>query len=372
MGAWSWAVSESQVLATHQRLLWRDAQGVQGKKDELIRPHRAERDEREHGAIAQRGLALFLGAFAVVNALATLRGRGFGQNVLWIDPRPLPDWAGQPLLFLAGALLVSWCLWPRLSAWRGRVTLAAVVLLGAVAVWNVLGFYRAWVSGDVDPAVPLPLSALVLAAAVWIGWAVWRPAPRRTPAAAWLGIGAVALVSAAAFPLLLMAFFGTTSYAQRADAVVVFGAQVDQSGAPTQSLADRVREGARLQRDAVVPLVIVSGGRGDGGRHECDAMRDYAERLGVPSQAIVEDRGGVSTQATVDDTVTLFRRDGVHDALVVSQFYHLPRIKMAYQRAGTDVRTVPAPAQRYIKQTPIIVAREIPAFWLYYLRGLVS
>ena len=50
--------------------------------------------------------------------------------------------------------------------------------------------------------------------------------------------------------------------------------------------------------------------------------------------------------------------------------YHLPRIKLAYAAAGVDVWTVPA--RTLDPQTKAIIAREIPAFWLYYLRAVVA
>jgi uncharacterized SAM-binding protein YcdF (DUF218 family) len=72
----------------------------------------------------------------------------------------------------------------------------------------------------------------------------------------------------------------------------------------------------------------------------------------------------------VADTVPFFGEDGWTRVLAVSQYYHLPRIKLAYQRAGWDVLTVPAGTSTPIPQTPTFVAREIPAFWVYYLRAV--
>jgi uncharacterized SAM-binding protein YcdF (DUF218 family) len=58
--------------------------------------------------------------------------------------------------------------------------------------------------------------------------------------------------------------------------------------------------------------------------------------------------------------------------LVVSHFYHLPRIKLAYERAGLEVYTVPAAQSAIVPQTPANVAREVPALWVYYLRAALS
>jgi uncharacterized SAM-binding protein YcdF (DUF218 family) len=54
--------------------------------------------------------------------------------------------------------------------------------------------------------------------------------------------------------------------------------------------------------------------------------------------------------------------------LVVSHFYHLPGVKLAYQRAGWEVYTVPAKESCFFRQMPFFVAREVAALWVYYLR----
>jgi hypothetical protein len=49
----------------------------------------------------------------------------------------------------------------------------------------------------------------------------------------------------------------------------------------------------------------------------------------------------------------------------------LPRIKLAYQRDGWDVFTVPAKESHLLRQMPYNMAREVAAIWVYYLRPLV-
>ena len=56
--------------------------------------------------------------------------------------------------------------------------------------------------------------------------------------------------------------------------------------------------------------------------------------------------------------------------LVVSHFYHLPRVKLAYQREGLEVYTVPAKESYMLGQMPYNMAREVAALWVYYLRPL--
>jgi uncharacterized SAM-binding protein YcdF (DUF218 family) len=58
--------------------------------------------------------------------------------------------------------------------------------------------------------------------------------------------------------------------------------------------------------------------------------------------------------------------------LVVSHFYHLPRLKLAYQRAGIEVYTVPARESYLLRQMPYNMAREVAALWVYYARPLAN
>ena len=53
----------------------------------------------------------------------------------------------------------------------------------------------------------------------------------------------------------------------------------------------------------------------------------------------------------------------------MSDFCYLPRIWLAYQRAGLDVATVPSQARRIPRITGLAI-REIPVFWVYYLRAI--
>ncbi|HEX2948825.1 MAG TPA: YdcF family protein [Armatimonadota bacterium] len=106
--------------------------------------------------------------------------------------------------------------------------------------------------------------------------------------------------------------------------------------------------------------------------HETEAMRRFAMRLGVPDSAILLDRGGIDTHETVSNTSQMFRRLHAHRVLVVSHFFHLPRIKMAYQRAGWNVYTVPVTQPQLQYEVPFLVMREVAGLWTYYLRPLAN
>ena len=56
--------------------------------------------------------------------------------------------------------------------------------------------------------------------------------------------------------------------------------------------------------------------------------------------------------------------------LVVSHFYHLPRIKIRFGEEAREVLTVPV--REPLSGTPRFMLREIAALWKYYLDALVK
>lgn len=269
-------------------------------------------------------------AIMLVFGLLSLLGE---ETLWWIDVRPLPQW----LVALPGAILLVHALTGRL----GRAATATALLLAAVAAANTARYYAL-------PSVPpvplsLPVAALLALAAI-------PGRPRFTLAAAALLL--------ALFPLAHVFTFGRTSYARAADWIVVPGARCYADGTPSQALAERVRTACRLYREGHARRLFLSGGPGDGATHEVEAMRALAIEEGVPAGEIVVDREGLNTRATI-------RHAPPGRLLVVSHFYHLPRLKLLARRAGREAYTVPADEERPIRGTPWFVARELAAFWTH-------
>lgn len=183
-------------------------------------------------------------------------------------------------------------------------------------------------------------------------------------------VAAAFLVCVAIFPFAQMLCFGKTDYRRSADVAVVFGARAYKDGRPSDALADRVNTACQLYRAGLVKKIIFSGGPGDGAFSESTVMRRMAIGLGVKPADIVTDDLGLNTQATVKNSEALFAQMHAKNVLVVSHFYHLPRIKLAYQRTGWEVYTVPAKETRFLGLLPYYMSREVAALWVYYLRPL--
>ena len=308
--------------------------------------------------IAGRGVALFLGVFTVLNVLGEAVSSGFDANEWWIDLRPLPLALSGAALLAGGALLCAW----GGAGWLRRPTRSAAGLLMVIALLNAARFWVLLARGEVASDMPVPMSLLIAAALGMVVVAAGRQPRAGRPLLTAMGIATMVLLCAVLFPVAQMFCFGLTDYRRPADAIVVFGARAYADGRCSDALGDRVREACGLYRAGLAPVVIMSGGPGDGSVHETEAMAALAQQLGVPREAIVLDREGVNTPANT--AAALGRTSRV---LAVSHFYHMPRVRLAYQRQGMRVCTVPATQTYILRRLPMLIGREIPALWVYYL-----
>jgi vancomycin permeability regulator SanA len=326
-------------------------------------------------AVIFRGAAIFLGGFTLIGLIGEVRGRTADVSLWWVDLHDLPGLVRIGLLGVLSVLLIGWGARNEPGTrWRRAVALMCLVFAGFV-VRDVLTFYSAVNGGSVHPGLPVPLSAFTAVMLIVLAVAAVRLPPtamggRRTL----FGLTASVAGWAVVFALAQMTFFGTTDYRRPADAAVVFGARVYASGQPSPLLADRTRTGVELYRAGLVPTLVMSGGDRADGFNEAQVMRDTAVAAGVDLAAILVDPTGVSTEATVANTMTILAgQTGAQGAsglrlLAVSQAYHLPRVQLAFAEAGIDVLTVPTVDAQPIGEMPILIARETAGFWVYFVR----
>ena len=339
-----------------------------------------------------RGLALLLGAFTLLNVVGELRNPGFDGNLWWIDLRFANRTVNRLLMAATGVGLISFAIRPRFAPCRGWLLGSLLGLLIAVAVMNAWTFHRLVVAGIVHSRFAIPLSAAVTLVLGILFWAVCNrnlaapahllerasfataagrmPTPRMVAPAHLLDLASFAMsvvLGAILFPLAQMFCFGMTDYRRPADMIVVFGCRVGADGVPSMALSDRVKMGVELYLSGLAPRLVFSGGPGAGDIHETEAMRQLAISLGVPGRAIEVDLEGLNTQATVRNLVGRGEINGRPRVLAVSNFYHLPRIKLCFRRAGWEVWTVPAVDSYRVYYQERFMLREVAALWWYYL-----
>lgn len=328
-------------------------------------------------SVAPRGIALFLGLFALLNVVGEARSPGFDANLWWIK---LPvNWRHVDCGILGwSACCLLWFASHRHFIKAERLVLSATFTALLIAsLGNVVGFYQLLSSDAIQSQAPIPFS-LVVASCLGIFTAcAWfqRETSDLDRRSTWLYrivLTVTCVMSGLLFPVAQMLSFGWTDYRRPADVIVVWGAKVHGSGQLSSILEERVRTGCELYHQQLAPRILFSGGPGVGAIHEAEGMRRRAIELNVPESAIILDTDGLDTDATAMNTLTLARQRGWTRILAVSQFYHLPRIKLAFHRRGSEVYTVPAMRLYEIRYMPYFMLREIAAWWVYYLRPLWS
>lgn len=156
----------------------------------------------------------------------------------------------------------------------------------------------------------------------------WRQMARR-----------LALATAAAGGLFVLAMVvlvtvGWSDDPAPSDVGLVLGNAVAADGQPSARLCARLDAAVRLRRAGCFDPVIVSGGIDPAGHDEAAVMRDYLVGCGVPATAIILDNHGVDTYESARQTARTMREHGWKRVCVVSQYFHVPRARLALTCCG--------------------------------------
>jgi uncharacterized SAM-binding protein YcdF (DUF218 family) len=142
-----------------------------------------------------------------------------------------------------------------------------------------------------------------------------------------------------------------------AGAIIVLGA-AQYNGKPSPVLRARLDHALELHREGLAPLIVVTGGIGSGDREsEATVGRRYLIGQGVPDSAVVVIAKGRDTDETMIAVGEWVRGRGLTDVLLVSDAFHMARLRVVARRHGLVAWTSPATA------SPISGSRE----WGYLL-----
>ena len=119
-----------------------------------------------------------------------------------------------------------------------------------------------------------------------------------------------------------------------AEAGLVLGSKVEVDGNPSTRLRARLERTLELYQAGRFPLVIVSGGTGKEGFDEALVMRNFLVAGGIPLDRVVMDSQGNTTFLSAENTAEILRQRKLQSVLLVSQYFHLPRARLALQRCG--------------------------------------
>ena len=157
-------------------------------------------------------------------------------------------------------------------------------------------------------------------------------------------VAGILVVAAAA---LFGAYFSVVYYqvrqhayldeARPADAIVVLGA-AQYRGRPSPVLQARLDHALGLYRQQLAPRIITTGGHGIGARFaEGDVSREYLSRRGVPAEFITAETEGQSTMQSAAAVAEIMDRMQLRSCIVVSDGYHIHRIKKMLEARGVTV-----------------------------------
>ena len=152
-----------------------------------------------------------------------------------------------------------------------------------------------------------------------------------------------------------------------ADMIVVPGNTVAPDGTPSPRLQARLDVALKLFREGRAALIFVSGGTGKEGFDEAVSMSDYLVKKGVPPAAIIKDSFGIDTSATARNAAAYLRSHHLKSALVATQYFHVPRTRLALERNGILV-TGSAHAAYFEMRDLYSIPREAVAYAVYFAR----
>lgn len=137
---------------------------------------------------------------------------------------------------------------------------------------------------------------------------------------------------------------------ERPRVAIVFGAGVWRSGEPSPVLYDRLQTAAELYRAGLAQKLLLTGDNRVENYNEPAVMRQTLERMGVPSDALVEDFAG---RRTYDSCYRAHEIFGVTNAVLVTQEFHLARALYTCNELGVHSIGVAADRQVYGERSQV-------------------
>jgi uncharacterized SAM-binding protein YcdF (DUF218 family) len=153
-----------------------------------------------------------------------------------------------------------------------------------------------------------------------------------------LVVAAFALWIASAATVLI---WSSRDEAQPAQAIVVLGA-AQYAGKPSPVLRARLDHALDLWNRHLASLLILTGGTGSGDTtSEAAVGRNYARKHGVPDSAILVENEGRTTSESMRAVAGMLEVRGLQTALLVSDPFHMLRLRILARRFGFTPYTSP-------------------------------
>jgi vancomycin permeability regulator SanA len=165
----------------------------------------------------------------------------------------------------------------------------------------------------------------------------------------------------------VLAWSGLHDHIGIADVALVPGNTVNADGKPSARLQARLDTTLGLYKQGYFKKIIVSGGTGKEGFAEGTVMKGYLIQHGVPNDAVIVDNLGMDTYASARNTATILRTLNLKSVFVVTQYFHVPRCRLALQKLGISP-IFSAHAPFFECRDVYSILRELPAYLKYSLK----
>jgi uncharacterized SAM-binding protein YcdF (DUF218 family) len=131
--------------------------------------------------------------------------------------------------------------------------------------------------------------------------------------------------------------------ARPADVIIVFGA-AEYAGRPSPVFRARLDHAITLYSRGLAPYLIITGGSGrDPQFSEGGVGRDYLSARGIGESHLIAETQGGNTAESAERVAVIMRANNMRTCVVVSDPYHLYRIKRLMQRQGITTYASPRP-----------------------------
>src|SRR5579862_4481137 len=138
----------------------------------------------------------------------------------------------------------------------------------------------------------------------------------------------------------------TVDEVRPADVIVVLGA-AEYRGRPSPVLEARLNHALFLYLQNMAPRILTTGGAGgDPTFTEGGVSHAYLTRHGVPAEAILVESESETTVQSVAVAAEMMQRMMLHSCIVVSDGYHIYRVKKMLETHGLTVYGSPRPEER--------------------------
>jgi len=142
----------------------------------------------------------------------------------------------------------------------------------------------------------------------------------------------------------------TVDEAQPADVIVVLGA-AEYRGHPSPVLQARLNHALFLYLQHLAPRILTTGGAGgDPTFTEGQVAQAYLSHHEVPSEAILVESQSTTTVESIAAAVEIMRQMDLKSCIVVSDGYHIYRVKKMLEQQGMRVYGSPRPSDHPLPQ----------------------